>query len=220
MRSRTISLLATPVVVGVMSVAVPALAGTGGSQPKAHTSATSHCVTIRSGRHRVRRCVQTGARGPRGFPGPAGPKGSRGPTGSRGATGAKGATGARGATGAAGTPGTNGVQGPAGTARAYAVVQPTSPTEANLITSQSFNVASVSEPSKGVFCLTPATPINAAGETVAVSPEVSYSPSGAPGVIAVNAQRQHCPTSAFEVDTYTPGTTTLDSVYAFTVIVP
>ena len=53
----------------------------------------------------------------------------------------------------------------------------------------------------------------------AVSPEVSYSAGGTPGVIAVNAQSFHCP-NAFEVDTYAPGNSTKTvSGYAFSIVV-
>jgi len=53
-----------------------------------------------------------------------------------------------------------------------------------------------------------------------VSPEVSYSVGNAPGVIAINAQHTNCPPTTFEVDTYTPGTTTLATGYAFTIAIP
>jgi hypothetical protein len=49
---------------------------------------------------------------------------------------------------------------------------------------------------------------------------VSYSSGEAPGTIAVNARRTHCAPTDFEVDTYAPGTTTLTSGYAFTIVVP
>jgi hypothetical protein len=100
------------------------------------------------------------------------------------------------------------------------VIQPTSSTSANVIASQSANITGVKEVSEGVYCVTPASPINAAGEATAVSPEVSYSSAGAPGVIALNAQHPHCSASAFEVDTYAPGGTTLKTGYAFTIVVP
>jgi Collagen triple helix repeat (20 copies) len=201
MNHRTLALLATPAVVGAMSVAMPALAGTSliGGPHKAR--AASHCFTARAGGRRVRECLIPGPRGPRGL------------------SGAAGARGHTGANGHAGPAGPIGPQGPAGTARAYAVVQPTSPTAAKLITAA--NITNVSEASAGVYCLSPAAPINPAAETVSVSPEVSYSSGGAPGVIAVDAQHAHCPASAFEVDTYAAvGATTPTSGYAFTIVVP
>lgn len=213
MRHRTLTLLATPAVLGAMTVAGPALAGIG-TDPTAHTS-SSKCFVARIAKHRVRECL---VRGPRGLPGPPGPRGLRGLTGTKGAAGTKGAQGAKGAQGPTGP------QGPPGTARAYAVVQPTSPTQANLIPSQTVGITGVSEPTAGVFCLAPAAGINPAADTAAVSPEVSYSSGEVPGVIAVNAKATHCPAGQFEVDTYAPAaaptTPTLSSSYAFTIVVP
>ncbi len=222
-RRRTLTLLATPAVVGAMTVAVPALAGTSLLGAPAREARSSSCVTVLSGRHHVRECLLRGSRGPRG---PQGPRGFTGVPGPRGATGPKGATGARGATGAKGATGLTGPQGPAGTARAFGLVQPTSPTQAIVIPSVTVNIVGISEPSAGVFCVTPAAPVNAAAETVTVSPEVSYSAAGVPGIVAVNAQHPHCPSGTFEVDTFapgavTPGTTpTPASGYAFTIVIP
>jgi Collagen triple helix repeat (20 copies) len=206
MRRRTLILLATPAVIAAMTVAVPALAGIP-ILPSAHSAASTKCFYTRIGRRRVRECLVPGPRGLRGLPGPAGP---RGYTGTKGAKGEKGATGAAGAT---------------GTARGYAVVQPTTPGAATLIAPH--NITSVSETSVsgsatgGVYCVTPAAPVNAAEETVAVSPEVSYSSGKLPGVVAVNAQRTNgCPSTSFEVDTYAPGGTTPTSGYAFSIVVP
>ena len=214
MRHRTLTLLATPAVIGAMTVAVPALAGVS-ILPSAHTASTK-CFTAHVAKHRVRECLVQGPRGLRGLPGPAGP---------RGLTGKTGATGKAGAAGKNGTNGTDGAPGAPGTARAYAVVQPTSPMQATLI-SQTSNITSVSEPVAGVFCIAPAAPINASIEPIVASPEVSYSSGQLPGIVAVNAQHQHCTSSDFEVETYAPAeppTTTvptLSSNYAFTIVVP
>lgn len=216
-RPRTLALLATPAVIGAMTVAMPALAGTSLLGSSAHQASASHCITAIVHRHHVRECLVPGPRGPRGFtgvPGPRGFTGAKGSTGSRGATGAKGATGATGPAGAQGAP---------GTARAYAVVQTTP--EVKLIAGQSSNIASVTLAAEGVYCVTPSVlptaPIEAAKEAVVVSPEISYTPPNtAPGVIAFNAQHPHCPASAFEVDTYKPGETTPKGGYAFTIVVP
>jgi hypothetical protein len=213
---RTLALLATPAVIGAMTVAMPALAGTSllGSTT-AHTASSSHCITAIVKHHRVRECLIAGSRGPRGFTGGPGPRGF---TGAKGATGARGAAGAKGATGATGPQGPQGVPG---TARAYAVVQTTP--EIKLIAGQSSNITGVSLAAEGIYCITPAAPIDASKETVAVSPETSYTPSGtAPGVIAVNAQHPHCTSSptAFEVDTYKQGEDTPKGGYAFTIVVP
>ncbi len=214
--ARTLALLATPAVIGAMSVAMRALAGTtllGGAS--ALTASSSHCIPVVVKHHRVRECLLAGSRGPRGFTGGPGPRGF---TGAKGATGARGATGAKGATGATGP---QGIQGVPGTARAYAVVQTTP--EVKLIAGQSFNITGVSLAAEGVYCITPAASIEASKETIAVSPEISYTPSGtAPGVIAVNAQHPHCTSSptSFEVDTYKQGEDTPKGGYAFTVVVP
>jgi hypothetical protein len=218
MRHRTLTLLATPAALGAMTVAVPALAGIS-VVPAAHTASTK-CFIARIAKHRVRECL---VRGPRGLPGPAGPRGFTGATGKTGKTGKTGATGKAGANGAPGTPGAPGAPG---TARAFAVVQPTSPTQVNLIAGQTSNITSVTETSPtgfsngGIYCLAPAAGINAAADTAVVSPEVSYSSGEAPGTIAVNAQRSHCPPTDFEVDTFAPGTSTMTSGYAFTIVVP
>ena len=216
MRHRTLMLLATPAVIGAMTVAVPALAGVS-ILPSAHTASTK-CFTAHIAKHRVRECLVQGPRGLRGLPGPAGPRGLTGKTGKTGATGKAGAAGKNGANGNPGAPGTPGAPGAPGTARAFAVIQPNSPTQATLITPH--NITGVSEISEGVYCVVPSTSINAGEETVAVSPEVSYSPVKLPGLIAVNAQRTGgCPATDFEVDTYTTASA-LSSNYAFTIVVP
>ncbi len=205
---RTLSLLAMPAVVAAMAISVPALAGNTAS-PTAHRSRSAlHCFTVRSGGRRLRECLIPGPRGPRGFNGFTGRPGSRGRTGATGRTGAIGDTGAI------------GPQGPTGTARAYAVVQPTSPSVVGLVAGQTVNITGVSEPNPGVYCVAPAAGISPATDTAAVSPEVSYSSGGLPGAIAVNAQHPHCPTG-FEVDTYAPpADTTLTSGYAFSIVIP
>jgi hypothetical protein len=219
MHRRTFALLATPAVVGAMTVTVPALAGTSPSQPAAHQARTSsHCVIAHIGRKRVRECL---LRGPRGARGPAGAKG---PQGTKGATGSRGRTGATGKTGATGPAGGTGGQGPAGTARAYAVIDPSAVTAtasgAGLVSGQNSGFTGVSSPSAGVYCLAPVASVNPAADAPVVSPEISYSSSKTPGIIAVNAQRPNCP-SGFEVDTYAAlGTSTTSGGYAFSIIVP
>ncbi len=215
MHRGTLSLLAVPTVVGAMAIAVPALAGTNKGAPLAtptarETSRSCHAVTVISHGRRVRACL---LRGPRGY---TGPTGLRGPTGPRGPKG----TGSKGTTGSPGAPGLTGQTGPAGTARGYAVVQPTSPTAANLISGQTSGITGVSEVKEGVYCIAPAAGgANPANDTAAVSPEVSYSSGGAPGTIALNAQHPDCPAGDFEVETYIPATTTLSSNYAFTIVI-
>ncbi len=206
----TLPLLATPAVVAAMAVAVPALAVNGSSPTAQRARSASHCYTVRSGSRRLRECLIPGPRGPRGFTGFTGRPGSKG---------AVGRTGAAGHTGPTGHTGPAGPQGPGGTARAYAVVQPTSPSAASLIAGQTVNVTGVSEPSPGVYCVAPVAGISPATDTAAVSPEISYSSGGLPGAIALNAQHPHCP-SGFEVDTYAPpADSTLTSGYAFSIVI-
>ena len=132
-------------------------------------------MIVISHRRRVRACLIQGPRGYKGFNGPTGKTGRKG--NGAGAPGLK--------------PAQTGPTGPNGTARAYVLVQPTSPTAANLI--GAFNITSVTEPLPGVYCITPAAGVSTASGIAAVSPEVSYSAPEAPGVIAVNAQRKNCP---------------------------
>jgi hypothetical protein len=217
MRRNKLTLLATPAVIGAMTVAVPALAGIS-LDPSAHSSRTK-CFVAHIAKHRVRECL---VRGPRGFPGPPGPRGFTGLTGKTGKTGKTGATGKTGLQGIPGVPGTPGGPGAPGTARAYAVVNPTeveaSPSAKGLIAPQTHNILSVKRFAKGVYCLAPAAGIEPATDAPAVSPEVGYG-GGTPGVVAVNAKSANCPGN-FEVDTYKPASLELEDGYAFTIVVP
>ncbi len=222
MHHRTFTLLATPAVLGAMTVAVPALAGVG-IDPFAHTSST-HCFIAHIAKRRVRECL---VRGPRGLPGPPGPRGFTGATGKTGKTGATGKTGFTGKTGLTGATGATGAQGPQGTpgtARAYAVVDgplvTSTPSSAGLVSSQTSQIASASKPATGVYCLAADTPISSDSDTAAVTPEVSYSTSGAPGIVAVNAKHTNCSAGNFEVDTYEPSGGKLADGYAFTIVIP
>ncbi len=210
MHWRTLSLLATPAVIGALTVAVPALAGPSG-KPTAH-AARLHCnavIVISHGR-RMRACL---LRGPRGFTGPAGLRGATGPRGPKGTTGAKGANG---------TPGGPGAPGAPGTAHAYALVQPKSESEAVFVAGNASNFTGVTEPKAGVYCLTPAAGVPTTPAAIVLTPEVSYSSPGVgPGVIALNAKASDCAAGAIEVETYAPGepTGSPKTGYAFTVLV-
>jgi Collagen triple helix repeat (20 copies) len=212
MRHRTLTLLATPAVLGAMTIAVPALAGIG-TGPTASTARTK-CFIAHIAKHRVRECL---VRGPRGFPGPPGPRGLTGVTGKTGKTGATGKTGSL------GPQGVPGPTGPEGTARAYAVVNPAeveaTPSSKGLISTQTKSITSVERVSPGIYCLAPAPPIAAAARAAVASAESSYSSLEAPGLIAVNAKASHCPGGDFEVDTYTPAGVSANN-YAFTILVP
>lgn len=205
MRRLPLPLIATSAVVGAMAIAVPALAASG-SSPAAHAARARKCsavIVISHGR-RVRACLVQGPRGLKGFTGP------------KGTTGKTGATGKIGPVGKNGTSGKDGVNG---TIVASAIVQPTTtPPTANLINAS--NIQSVSEPSTGIYCIVPTPGVSLPAGLATVSPEVSYGIIAAPGVIAVNAQHTNCPASPYEVDTYTPGTTTLATGYAFTIAIP
>lgn len=208
MSHRTLTLLATPAVLGALTVAVPALAGVS-LDPSAHTA--TNCFYVRIHRHRVRECLIPG---PRGLPGPAGPRGFTGPTGKTGRTGPTGRTGL---TGLQGTPGAP------GTARAYAVVNPleveASASPKGLIGDQTHNVLTVQRVGVGQFCLTAAAGIDAAEDAAAVSPEVGYG-THVPGVIALDATATGCSPGQFKVDTYEPGTSTATTGPAFTIVIP
>jgi hypothetical protein len=97
-------------------------------------------------------------------------------------------------------------------------VQPTSPSAASLPIAT--NITAVEEVKEGVYCLTPAAGISFSTLSPVVSPEISYSSSGAVGTIAVNVQHPDC-NAAFEVVTYAPADLTKPKTgYAFTIIVP
>ena len=165
MRRPTLPLIATSAVAGAMAIAVPALAASGAS-PKAHSARARHCtaVIVISHHRRVRACLIPGPRGFTGFPGPRGPTGKTGAPG--GKTGATGKTGKTGPAGKNGTNGTNGTNGAPGTARAYAVVTPS----ATVVSAQSLNITAVTSPKAGVYCITPAAPINPSTDSAVVSP--------------------------------------------------
>jgi Collagen triple helix repeat (20 copies) len=212
---RTLSLLATPAVLGAMIAAVPALAGendrAAGRAARVHSC---RAVIVVSRGRRERACLLRGPRGPQGLPGPAGARGDTGAKGGRGLPGSRGAIGATGPTGPQGPVGTP------GTARAYAVVQPKSEkAAAALVSAQTSNITAVTEASEGVYCLAPAAGINPAADTAAVSPEVGYSTEGKPGLIALDAQGSDCPTGNFEVKTYASLGAKPAPGYAFTILV-
>jgi hypothetical protein len=216
MHRRTLSLLATPAVLGAMTVAVPALAGTisgGGShESTAQMASTSgHCfIAVVGGRH-VRECLITGPRGPRGFLGPNGPRGIQGKTGKEGAEGAAGLPGAP------------------GTARAYAVIRPegvgTSSSLAGLVPGQSTGFTGIRSSATGIYCLTPVSAINPATEAPVVSGDAGYSGSEVVVPLAVVYAKQptkDCGPNEFEVKTYNlgSGAPTLSKEVAFTIVVP
>jgi hypothetical protein len=227
MLTRSVARIATVATLGAVSIAVPALASMGLARSAHPAASATHCFSVQVGRRHVRECLIPGARGPTGARGPAGARGPRGfvgahgTNGSVGHTGAKGAGGAKGTTGASGPTGPTGPPGPQGppAASAYAVVT-SSPTGVELVAAQSANFTEVREVEPGVYCLTPAPPVNPEAETATVSPAISNSNTEAPGVIALNTQHEHCPGSTFEVDTYAAGATKPSEGHAFTIAIP
>lgn len=219
-RPRIPTLLATPAAITAMSVAVPSLAAVSPPASPQHPP-KQRCFLTHIHHRTVRECLIPGPRGARGPRGPQGIRGVPGPHGPRGFTGPRGKRGPQGVPGATGAPGAPG----APAVQAYAVVEPKSPTEAALVSGHTSNVASVSEPKPGVYCLTPAAGINPATGTAVVSPEVSYDVGvSGPGMVALNTKHTNgCAESTFEVDTFAPPTTTsapaLASGYAFTVLI-
>jgi Collagen triple helix repeat (20 copies) len=227
MRQRSLTLIATPAVLGAMTIAVPALAGI--SIPTGRTAAShSHCFTAHIGRHNVRECLIPGPRGARGLTGPRGLRGLPGPAGPRGFTGPRGPRGYTGKTGPQGIQGIQGIQGPAGPAgpaHAFAVVNPAqvqpTPSAAGLISAQTSNFTSIHRVATGTYCLAPVASINAATEPAAVSGETSYTTGGAVPLAIVNAQSKDCTPGEFEVVTYDAKLPTAPSSnVAFTIVVP
>jgi hypothetical protein len=100
-------------------------------------------------------------------------------------------------------------------------VQPKTESEAILVPNQVSNFTGVSEPKAGVYCLTPAAGIPTVDAAVTVTPETSYSATGKPGIVALNAKASDCPAGNFEVQTYAPTEAAGEpkSGYAFTVLV-
>ena len=99
-----------------------------------------------------------GAQGPKGDPGAQGPKGdpgAQGLQGDPGTQGPKGDPGAQGAKGDTGAQGLQGIQGLPGTARAYGSVSKSGSLD------RSKNVAGITHPQPGTYCITLAGGINA-----------------------------------------------------------
>ncbi len=142
----------------------------------------------------------------RGKRGPAGPAGPAGPKGATGATGAKGATGP---------------QGPAGTARAYAMVFPGGTFEA----ARTKNFSAVSNPSTGIYCLTPSGGVTEAGSAPAITVEEINSSGDNLSAFWRDSTGGpfECAAGQFEVLTYAftaGGDNALNNSVAFTIVVP
>ncbi len=176
-----------------------------------------------------------GPAGPVGPAGPAGPKGDPGASGAsgpQGPAGAQGATGPTGATGSQGPTGPTGPQGPAGQngVSAYALVIPGEVSlnvNPVLVSARTHNFTTVTSPSAGVFCLTPAAPIDASAISWSVTPELSRSLVTSKVLFAyADANSNTCPAGALAVRTYELSVTNNSAAavpsehVAFTVVAP
>jgi len=235
-------------IMATLALAVAALAGGGHSglhsmataatvaavgRPAPTHSAQPRCQTVHTGRRTVRRCEIAGPRGPRGPRGLTGASGVRGPRGFLGPRGGSGPRGRRGTTGAPGPAGpagpgpagAPGPQGPPGSARAYAVVDPTTVTPiasaTGLVAAQSLNFTTVRRVSTGVYCLAVTGTINPGAEPAAVSGDLGNSTTGSVPLADLNAKRTDCQANEFEVQAYDARAgTSLSNTAAFTIVVP
>lgn len=136
---------------------------------------------------------RVGARGPRGLPGAQGPVGPAGPAGPAGAKGEAGPQGPAGPTGPKGDA--------AVSAYAY-VIPPEVSMHADpvLMTEQSRNFASVTNPALGLYCLEPSIPLQPAQRSWVAS--VEYSRSVGTGVTTAQPDAGvRCPAGTFGVRT-------------------
>jgi collagen triple helix repeat protein len=153
-----------------------------------------------------------GARGSEGVDGVDGLNGEPGPPGATGLTGSPGTDGPQGRPGATGP---SGVQGPPGSARAYATVRPDDGSGAPaLVTARTINFTAVSRPSVGVYCLTPASGVDAQATSPLAALDSPNSPSGV--AVAVDTSGGDCAADAVEVRTSGPSP---DQV-GFTIVLP
>jgi collagen triple helix repeat protein len=137
---------------------------------------------------------------PRGRQGATGPTGPKGNPGERGPTGPKGDAGQRGATGPQGPPGTPGT-GTSSSAYAYIVPPEVSmQTDPMIVTARSKNIASVTNPALGLYCLTPVASIDASTRSWTVSAESSRSNPAL--VYTAVASDTGCPTGTIGVRTF------------------
>jgi hypothetical protein len=197
--------------------------------------AASTATTSRHRRHHHR--TLRGPRGPQGVPGPRGPAGPRGPTGPKGATGPKGSTGS---TGPQGNTGIQGIQGPAGSARAYALVEPACGGCGELpagftplVAAHSHNVVALGAPNSGApvgtWCFVLGGGIEAATATVLTSVVTAATPRAQTFVLETARwvpAAPDCAAGQIEVRTYgyaegpTLAAPVPDGEAAFSLVVP
>jgi hypothetical protein len=104
--------------------------------------------------------------------------------------------GDRGPGGAAGPQGPAGPQGAAGTARAYAEVDPTTP---SLVTARTKNFSAVTLKDDGEYCLTPATGIDPGAVPIATSED--FDRSSTDGFVMVVGSAPDCSAGQLEIET-------------------
>jgi hypothetical protein len=136
---------------------------------------------------------------------PQGARGATGPAGQQGATGPRGATGP--------TSAAPGVQ-------AYAYVKSTG-NNPSLDADRTRGFSSVSMPSLGHYCLTPAAGVDLAHSAIAVTPV--WSNAAISRAFAQLTDISVCPAGTLQVDTYLANNTSnpsYDQINDFTVVVP
>jgi hypothetical protein len=141
-------------------------------------------------------------------------------------TGAQGPQGPTGPRGERGAQGPGGVQGPAGTALAYAEVNPTTP---SFVTERTSGFTEVTRPLGGRYCLAPTPAVVAqafsGGEltrppVAVVQFDGTTSPVDDSIVVQVTAVSADCPEDTFEVATWRGDPLDFTNEVAFTVIIP
>jgi hypothetical protein len=97
----------------------------------------------------------------------------------------------------------------------------TSASSAGFVASQTSNFTSVRRFSTGIYCVAPGAGINPAGETAAVSGELSRS-GGVVPLVVLNAQQSQCGPGGgeFQVETFNPGGSGPANGLAFTILAP
>jgi hypothetical protein len=153
-----------------------------------------------------------GNAGPSGAAGAQGPKGDTGPQGAPGAQGASGPQGNQGIQGASGPQGNPGIQGVAGTARAYGLVA------ADSTFTRSKNLAAVTNPATGKYCLALAPGIDASQTGAVATPDLATNATGFGGtngsqeIVEWSSASLNCAAGQLEVFTGVRSVSTSGSV--------
>ena len=136
----------------------------------------------------------------------------------RGPEGAQGPQGPAGAAGAPGSPGAPGLTGAAGTARAYANVRTTCPSN-NCLIENSSGVSQATRPNLGVYCVR-APGISGDAVAAVATPELvgSVAPTGNVTVYVARDGGADCTAGDFRVHTY-DGPAAVNGI-AFNIVIP